>query len=137
LEWQFDRGDEVATSTLQGELMARLRRDGDPDGDFDAAELIVGELMSNIVRHARSPIRVRLDWSSDFPRLTVAESDRYAHPPIELPSDPLAESGRGLFIVQALAKDFAVVDDSATGTQAQATLPIRRRTLEPPRRDTG
>jgi anti-sigma regulatory factor (Ser/Thr protein kinase) len=135
LEWQFETGDELDASAMQAELIEHLRRDADPAGDLTAAELIVGELLSNVVRHARSPITVRLDWCGEFPTLSIAEAARYEHPAIALPSDPLAESGRGLFIIQALAKEFAVVDGLHVGTVAHATLPIRRRPFDAPTRE--
>lgn len=128
MEWRFDRGEEIYASSLRQEVMSALRRGAHADSDFAAAELIYGELIGNAIRHARGKVRVRLDWDGEFPSLWVHdEGERYASP-IALPADPLAESGRGLYIVKALARDFRVERDESSGSAACAILPIRRGT---------
>jgi anti-sigma regulatory factor (Ser/Thr protein kinase) len=127
LEWQFETANEIYPSSLHAEIMALLRREGAADSDFDSAELIYGELISNLIRHARGRVTVRVDWSAEFPTLSVSDEQRYAAPAISLPSDPMAESGRGLFIVKTLAKEFTLRDDGSSGSAACAILPVKRR----------
>jgi anti-sigma regulatory factor (Ser/Thr protein kinase) len=127
MEWRFESATEIYPSTLHTELMNVLHEFGAPDADYDAAELIFGELIGNIIRYASGRVTVTLDWTAEFPTLRVADGDRYAARAIDLPADPFAESGRGLFIVKALAKAFAVDDTSDVGSAACATLPVRRR----------
>jgi len=126
LEWRFESAGDVYPSTMHAEIMGLLHEQGAPGSDFDAAELIYGELISNVIRHAHGPIIIRLDWSSEFPTLSVTEGGHYVPPPIGLPSDPFAESGRGLFIVKTLAKDLQLIDASGRSAVC-ATLPVRRR----------
>ena len=112
---------------MRRELMTLLHEQGSADSDFDSAELIYGELIGNLIRHARGKVTVGLDWSDEFPMLSVADEQRYVAPIISLPSDPLAESGRGLYIVKSLAKDFALIDGGSSGSAARAILPVKRR----------
>jgi anti-sigma regulatory factor (Ser/Thr protein kinase) len=127
LEWRFESADQIYPSMMHTELMALLRREGAADSDFDSAELIYGELISNLIRHARGRVTVRLDWSGESPALSVCDEARYVAPAIGLPSDPFAESGRGLYIVKTLARDFAMIDGEQTGSSANAILPVKRK----------
>ncbi len=112
---------------MHAEIMGRLHAEGTADSDFDAAELIYGELIGNLIRHAQGCVTIRLDWSDEFPTLSVNDEQRYTAPAISLPRDPLAESGRGLFIIKTLARDFKLVDADGSGSAACAILPVRRR----------
>lgn len=75
------------------------------DADFiDKAELILGELLGNVVRHAPGPVEISVDSGDEAMILHVIDSG----PPIgeprhRLPDDVLSERGRGLFIVEQLA----------------------------------
>jgi serine/threonine-protein kinase RsbW len=74
------------------------------DGLEDAAQLIVSELVSNAVRHARNPgptLRLRLCVVGEALRIEVHDAD--PSPPRHRAVAPLAESGRGLLILDALA----------------------------------
>jgi anti-sigma regulatory factor (Ser/Thr protein kinase) len=109
---------------LRREFMAVLHANG--TGDFDAAELVYGELVGNAVRHAPGCIVVRLLWDDDAPTLTVHDNGEPFRVDPALPADPFAEGGRGLFIVRALALDLRVEDVAGDGTQVLARLPVRR-----------
>jgi anti-sigma regulatory factor (Ser/Thr protein kinase) len=71
----------------------------------ETAELLVSELTANVIRHARTPFRVEIEslpetvrvsiWDGQAVDLVISES-----------TDPQSESGRGLRIVQALAKEW-------------------------------
>jgi len=127
LEWRFESVGEIYPSSTLAEIMALLRAQGAPDSDFDSTELICVELFGNLIRHARGAVRIELDWSGEFPRLSVIDVEkRSAAAPICLPADPLAESGRGLFIIKALAKDLRLIDTGGEGSVTCATLPVRR-----------
>lgn len=73
--------------------------------------LLGSELATNAVEHARSWFRVELRTTTDGVRLTV-----FDHVPTAVPSpsgagaihDPLAERGRGLLLVNNLARDWGV-----------------------------
>ena len=129
MEWRFASADEIYPSTMHEEIMLALHEHGMANSDFNSAEVIYGELISNAIRHAAGSVRVRLDWQNDFPTLSVHDEQRatVTRRAIALPEDPLAESGRGLFIVKTLARDFHQEHEPNDGTAAFATLPVRKR----------
>ncbi len=126
MKWEFASTDDIYPSGMHAEIMQTLHAEGAADSDFDAAELIYGELIGNLIRHARGNVTIRLDWNDEFPTLSVSDQQRYAVPAIGLPSDPLAESGRGLFIIKTLAREFKLIDSDGCGSAACAILPVRR-----------
>ena len=68
----------------------------------DTMALLVSELVSNVVLHAGTPCRLRIDRVADRVRVEVGDdSDRV--PRIVPPADPLAQSGRGLLLVDGLS----------------------------------
>jgi PAS domain S-box-containing protein len=67
----------------------------------DAARLVVSEILTNAVRHARSPIGVRLHRTAR--EITVEISDDNTHLPQRRVPDPQDENGRGLMLVENLA----------------------------------
>jgi anti-sigma regulatory factor (Ser/Thr protein kinase) len=103
-----------------------LTRIAQPPSDVDAAELIYGELVANTVRHASGAVE-----HADSQRAVLVVRDHgpglKAGPPAPR-RDPLAESGRGLAIVEMLACNVAVEGAEGGGTIVRATLPITART---------
>ncbi|MFI1293934.1 ATP-binding protein [Streptomyces sp. NPDC020792] len=111
------------TSTPRGARLARLFVShcldswGHPyDSDVnETLTLITAELCANAIRHGRIPGRdfhVRLTAEADCGRLRLEVSDTRAdrRPVVTAPTDPDAESGRGLLLVTALADDWGVTD---------------------------
>ena len=100
-----------------------------PPSDVDAAELIYGELVANTVRYAGGAVEVRLEHAdSDSPVLVVRDHGPGIAPrAAEAADDPLAESGRGLAIVEHLASHVDVEAAEGGGTVVRATLPITAR----------
>ncbi|TXJ85466.1 ATP-binding protein [Streptomyces lavendulae] len=82
----------------------------------EAVALVVAELAANAVTHGRVPGRdfeLRLARESDGIRIEVSDTRSECHPPGPghvTPPSPLAESGRGLLLVDALARHWEVVD---------------------------
>ncbi|MGY0069236.1 ATP-binding protein [Streptomyces sp. QTS137] len=81
----------------------------------DTVELVVAELAANAVTHGRVPGRdaeLRLSRSADGARVRVEVSDvRGERLPVPAPDDgPLAEGGRGLTLVAALAEEWGVAE---------------------------
>jgi len=101
----------------------------EPTEGIDAAELIYGELVANAVRHAPGDVRVRLEvHDSEAPVLVVCDRGPglrcYPWTPRR---EPFAESGRGLGIVEMLARDIEVDSGRGGGTVIRATLPVQPR----------
>lgn len=98
----------------------------DPDSDVDGAELIFGELLGNVARHAPGAIDVRLRWNGPVAILEVGDSGPgYAIGDVHLPAD-FAESRRGLFLVAAFGRDLRVRHHEGH-TTTTVTLPVMRR----------
>ena len=108
---------------------AQLDAIAKPPSDVDAAELIYGELVANTVRYARGEVEVRLELvDHEAPVLVVRDHGPGLHcrpwPPRR---DPYAESGRGLALVEMLARDVEVADAKGGGTVVTAVLPVSTR----------
>ena len=97
--------------------------------DVAMAEVVFGELVSNIVRYAPGSLEVIVDWSGPDPVLHVIDTGPgFRHIAI-LPPDLLSESGRGLYIVSSLTQDFHVAKGRTGGSHARAVLRMRSRQL--------
>ncbi|WP_225847489.1 SpoIIE family protein phosphatase [Streptomyces sp. HPF1205] len=83
---------------------------GDPTGLADDLELITSELVTNALIHAGSDVDLRLRVHGDRVRLEVRDSD--SDPPVPTAyslteeGSARAEHGRGLFLVDALARTW-------------------------------
>ncbi|URN15116.1 ATP-binding protein [Streptomyces sudanensis] len=118
------------TSTPRGARLARrlashrLDAWGHPhDSDTNATvTLIVAELAANAVTHGRVPgqdfrLRLSLDPAAGLVRVEVTDTRNDRVPPVPplAPPEPDAESGRGLWLVSALASRWAVVPREGGG----------------------
>ena len=124
--WVGSRADQVACVRCEVRRFLEEQAD-DRLSDLDAAELVVGELLANAVRHGAPPFGVCIDWHEDPPMLCVVDRGRGMRPLYAAPG-PQSERGRGLLLVRALAGD--VVVDSPTedrsGTRVVVALPVHR-----------
>ncbi|MEU4885792.1 MULTISPECIES: ATP-binding protein [Streptomyces] len=97
------------------------------EGDAaDSAELLISELMTNAVRHARVPhgreIETRFALTGRLLRLEVSDaSDRL---PVPAQAGAEAEGGRGLALVAALAHDWGVRPREGVGKCVWALLEL-------------
>ncbi len=88
-----------------------LRSIGTGDELVYKAELVFGELLGNVVRHAPGPVEISFDLDSYSGGGILHVIDPGPEFPLtarHLPDDVLSELGRGLFIVQQLATDVRV-----------------------------
>lgn len=91
----------VARATVRGYLKAAGVRDAEP------AVLLVSELVSNAVLHPdvpSGPIELRVDLKGDCIHIEVEDAD--PSPPVNKPHAVDSERGRGLEIVDRLAKEW-------------------------------
>jgi anti-sigma regulatory factor (Ser/Thr protein kinase) len=97
------------------------------DDDFiDRAELIFGELLGNVVRHAPGSLEISVDSDEDSMVLHVIDSGPpFALDRRRLPDDVFSERGRGLFIVEQLASDVRVERVVNRGNHISVTLSRR------------
>lgn len=125
--WSFRADDAAAADGMRGPFVAYLRSRSVPDSDFLAAELIFGELVSNVVRHAPGPIAIVVEWVSQRAVLTVSDEGPGFAPGHDtaLP-DTLSEGGRGLFLLRAYAERIQVRPRAGGGSSVSVELPVRR-----------
>jgi anti-sigma regulatory factor (Ser/Thr protein kinase) len=77
--------------------------------DFiETAAILTDELVANAISHGEPPIV--LDVKSDEQRFMVGVTDGGPGAPVHTVADPMAESGRGLTIVDRLADTWGVRD---------------------------
>jgi len=73
---------------------------------MDRAVLLANELVTNAVVHARTEIRLRLELCGDRPHIAVRDGSpgflRLVAP------DPQAEGGRGIWLIEQLARSWGV-----------------------------
>lgn len=100
-----------AVSTVGAELSALLERQFAEIGFRVGVELAAVELLSNIVRHGapRGAIRLRARFTASAVSIAVADDG----PPYDMsapqdtsPADPLAEHGRGLWLIRKTVDRF-------------------------------
>lgn len=113
-------GDEL--HDIRAALREALLERGIEAERIEYAELVLGELAGNVVRHAPGPVEVILDFSNPSPVLHVIdEGPGFARAPM-LPQDTMSESGRGLYIVANSTLEFSVVRRRPRGSHARAVL---------------
>lgn len=127
LYWEFASPDARTAPSRRSEFSNFLRQYGTHGSDFSAAELIFGELVANVVRHAPGKIRIRVEWNDVAPTLHVDDGGHGFRWQPYLPRDPLAEFKRGLFIVQKLSGDVRVHASQLSGARVSVVLPVERR----------
>ena len=125
MEWNFEAADAVSAYRARTSLLAYLESRAGAGSDIEAAALIFGELVGNVVRHAPGPISIDVSWENGYAVLRVIDHgpgytwNGKAHLP-----DELAEAGRGLFIAHAVARKLQVARVGGNGTMAVAWLPV-------------
>ena len=163
MDWYLDRRELVGD--LRRELGQYLERHAVPGSadEIADAELIVSEAVGNAIRHTGGPVWVSLSWTTELPVLQVYDigpgfdaSGVTAAPrrpgPVAVAEpetldaelatldEMMADSGRGLLIIQALAPEVSASVRANAGMVVSVTLPVPRRTtasFDPPRRPTN
>ena len=122
--WTFDASDKAAADEMRRGIALALRRRGVRDTDVSVAELLVSELIGNVVRHIGGMVEVAIDMHGPAAVLHVLDRGPGFHFSTRLPPNLMSESGRGLYIVAALARDFSVVPRTDGGSHARVILPF-------------
>jgi anti-sigma regulatory factor (Ser/Thr protein kinase) len=72
---------------------------------IEAAVLLTSELATNVVKHAGTPMRLDLRWGQGRVRVEISD-DSHAMPHRVRTMDDYAPSGRGLVLVERLARSW-------------------------------
>lgn len=126
LALSFDASDTQLAHDCRRFFLGYLIELGAPGEDFASAELVLGELIGNVVRHTSGRVRMSVDWRGKYPELAVSDSGDGFDLEAALPDDVLSEVGRGLFLVDALTHEFSVERLPGSGSVARAVLRLER-----------
>jgi anti-sigma regulatory factor (Ser/Thr protein kinase) len=121
VEWAFDARDAQAARRTRLDFVAYLQRECG-DVDVSSAELVLGELIGNVARYAPGPAHVVVDVTGSLVSIFVTDRGQGFTPAPRCTPDVLAERGRGLLIVEALATAFNV--ECNDGCRVHATVPV-------------
>jgi anti-sigma regulatory factor (Ser/Thr protein kinase) len=120
----FDVRDADAARNARRVVLETLaERDFTPIESLNA-EIVFGELIGNVVRHASActVAEIALDCSGPQTILHVFDRGPGFRHTSRLPADIFAESGRGLFLIDAMTDEFSVCERSGGGSHARAVL---------------
>lgn len=131
MRWTFSATDAAEAQGMRQAFSAYLRMRGGDEANYDAAEVIFGELVSNVVRHAPGPIDIAVEWTrGKRARMSVSDRGPGFDPSPGLPANPLAEAGRGLFLVSAFSGGPVHVERLPEGgCRVTVDLPVTRKDL--------
>lgn len=124
--WRFEADDASSAQHARDAFSAHLRQRGLSSEAIDAAVLVFGELVANVVRHSPGPIEIELYWEQS--ELLIYVRDRgpeFSAGEPALPSDPMSEGGRGLFLVGTCAALQAVSRRFGGGNEICVRLQVR------------
>jgi anti-sigma regulatory factor (Ser/Thr protein kinase) len=93
-------------------------------GAVDTVGLLVSELVSNVVLHARTRCTVALVRLGDHLRVEVSDASSRAPSLPRTAGDPLAQSGRGMAMVARLASSHGTIDRGEHGKTVWFELPV-------------
>jgi PAS domain S-box-containing protein len=121
--WTFDSSDAHRGHAARHSFVDALRDAGLRKKQRDAAELVFGELLGNVVRFAPGPVEIVLNRTHAAPPVlhVLDRGPGFTFAP-KLPLDLLSERGRGLYIVWSLAEDCNVTLRHDGGAHARAVL---------------
>jgi signal transduction histidine kinase len=117
-----DARETVRSRCAIREFLAQQADDG---SDLDAAELIAGELIANVIRYAPGAVGIHVSWRGEDAVLIVADRGP-GIPPLRSVPDLTSCSGRGLWLIQALARDMEIEAVPGRGTRVVVHLPVTR-----------
>ncbi|HEY3603036.1 MAG TPA: SpoIIE family protein phosphatase [Sporichthyaceae bacterium] len=124
MDWQVDTAERGSVRAMQAEVGVLLRDLGANESAVNDAELILTELIGNVVRHAPGKAQICLSAAAGQVLLTVEDAGTGFDYRPSAPVGVQAESGRGLFIVAALAQDVQVSAGATGGARVAVRLPF-------------
>ena len=132
IQWTFEADDAVGSTRVRRAFAQVLRSTQASEDEVADAELVLGELLGNVVRHTLGTVVTALDLTTPEPVLHVLDRGPGFTFYARLPNDSMSETGRGLFIAKTLAREVSVVHRHAGGSHARVVLkmkPVSRRDM--------
>ncbi|MBC5816284.1 MAG: ATP-binding protein [Candidatus Eremiobacteraeota bacterium] len=126
-EWSFHSANAREAISARKSFRHHLRSIGAGEEQCMAGELIFGELLANVVRHAPGPVWIWLECVGADCMLHVVDCGGRPwsyHVPVS--ASALADHGRGLLIAQAYAKRITFNRNADShGTHVTAYLDLQ------------
>jgi anti-sigma regulatory factor (Ser/Thr protein kinase) len=119
--WRFESDNAADALRAKSEYLDALHNHAGVGLDKYAANLVYTELVSNVFKHARGGIRIKVERNGEDLLLTVADQGPGFNLVLMRAVHPLSEGGRGLFLAAHYAHELRVVAE-ATGTTVTAAL---------------
>jgi anti-sigma regulatory factor (Ser/Thr protein kinase) len=119
---KFDSADAFVARKARNDFTALLSPEQFSAVDVANAEIVFGELCGNVARYAPGVVDVIVDFSGQQTVLHVLDRGVGFRHLSRLPADPLAEQGRGLFIIASMTAEFTVTQRVGGGSHARAVL---------------
>ena len=130
MDWYVKASEPGSVHDLRREISAHLARHAADHADVTDAELAVGELLGNLVRHAAGPAWVSLNWAGSTVVIEATDLGPGFEPADRPDPDPWAESGRGFLILDLLTDEVRARARAAGGSRVTIRLPLERRAEE-------
>ena len=124
-QFSFDDPDPRAVGSVRQQFAAAAAEWGLAPETAASATLVISELATNAVRHARTAFAVNVECNDMTLRIEVFDRDTRA--PVAMNADADATGGRGLLLVAALAGNWGWQSaelDGITGKLVWAEFPL-------------
>jgi PAS domain S-box-containing protein len=122
--WSFQTANAHEAMSARKEVIGYLRRHiGDPS-IITSAEVVFGELIGNVVRHAPGPVEIEVECKEHAIIMHVIDSGPEFTLTTDLPIDVLSESGRGIPLIRTMSDDLHLERISEYGNHIRATIRI-------------
>lgn len=124
--WTTESPDNNAATAIRRSMAIYLKGRINEREALPEAEIVIGELVANAVRHAPGPICADLEWRGEHRPVVVVHDAGPCFQSRPLPNDMFAESGRGLHIARALADDVRIQGVEPHGCLISAALRLTK-----------
>ena len=122
--WRFHADHARAANDARRSFIDHLRSEATDSSEIDAAEVIFGELIANVVRHAPGAIDIALEWIDGVAVLHVIDRGNGFKLQSHRRADILLEAGRGLWLVEEFGGKIDVERIPGYGSHVRVTLPV-------------
>jgi GAF domain-containing protein len=122
--WGFNVADSAAAYAIKHDYLSAVFAFAGKDAETSACETIFSELVGNALRHAPGRLSLALTTTEEGLWLHVMDEGQGFDAKPSLPKDIWSESGRGLFLVDALAKAVEVNRLPQFGSYVKVLLPV-------------
>ena len=123
--WQFQSSDVDSAHAVRHSFLAYAASGslGAAQADVTTAELVLGELIGNVVRHAPGLVTVDIEWRDDTLRIAVSDEGPVFTLGIAPQNDLLREHGRGLAMISQCTTSLRVLPSATGGCRVEAIIP--------------